>query len=106
MYIVDKCTLQAEGTVVYVIVERKLMHSAASTGQATPIKAKSGMTGTTSSPQRQPDTKSCGSVLQGDAIVETENHGGVDQQSTCSHAGLRWWSASWWHLAPGTSGRI
>lgn len=74
-------------------------------GQPRPIKAKSGMTGIYKQPQSGP--VQVGRLgLAGDAIIDVENHGGVDQAvylyGTPDYA---WWSAELGgQLAPGTFG--
>jgi MOSC domain-containing protein YiiM len=74
-------------------------------GKAQPIDAKSGMTGIYKLPQNQP--VQIGRLgLEGDAIVDVENHGGVDQAVyVFGTPDYEWWSRALKHdLAPGTFG--
>jgi len=74
-------------------------------GKAQPIKAKSGMSGIYKLPQSAPVP--IGRLgLDGDAIVDVENHGGVDQAVYIfGTSDYEWWSRSLkCELAPGTFG--
>lgn len=74
-------------------------------GKPTPIKAKSGMTGIYKQPQSQPvEITRLG--LRGDAIIDTDNHGGVDQAVYLfGRPDYKWWSAELgYELEPGTFG--
>jgi MOSC domain-containing protein YiiM len=74
-------------------------------GQAQPIAAKSGMSGIFKQPTDAPVTVTQ-SGLQGDAIVDTANHGGVDQAVYIyTVEDYDWWASSVGRtLAPGTFG--
>ncbi len=74
-------------------------------GKPQPINAKSGMTGIYKQPQRDPVR--IGLLgLADDAIVDTENHGGVDQAVyVYGQPDYEWWAqALGRELAPGTFG--
>src|SRR4051794_39575210 len=74
-------------------------------GKPQPIKAKSGMTGIYKQPQTEP-VQITRLGLHGDAIVDTANHGGVDQAVyVFGRPDYRWWSEELGReLAPGTFG--
>ncbi len=77
------------------------------TGQAQPIEngKKTGKTGIYKTPARGP-VRITPEGLEGDTIMDTENHGGVDQAVyVYGSSDYDWWSAALGHaLTPGTFG--
>jgi MOSC domain-containing protein YiiM len=76
------------------VTERRIVTAeAVSTGKAAPIRSKSGMSGIDKQP-RSGGVMVSRLGLDGDAIVDTDNHGGFDQAVYCyCRADYDWWEA-------------